>query len=89
MTKLQGLIIASVAAVFTLSSAPSQAGMPMMDDPILLSVNGEVSCARVCIKAKSKPQGSAANSQGVSPYKTYRDRLGFGSPGNGASRLRR
>jgi hypothetical protein len=88
MMTLHRLII--VAAAFALHSAAARAGMPMMDDPLPLSVRGGTSCTGVCnMTAKSKPQGAGAGSQSVSPYKTYRDRLGFGSPVNGAPRLRR
>jgi hypothetical protein len=89
MTKLQRLIIVGAAVAFALECSPARAGMPMMDDPILLSVRGE-SCTGVCnMKIKPKQQGSGAGSQGMNPYKTYRDRTGFGSLGNGAPRLRR
>ena len=89
MTKLQRLIIAGATASFALSGAPARAGTPMMDDPILLDARGE-GCSGICnMKIKPRPQGSGAGSQGLSPYKTYRDRQGFGSLGNGAPRLRR
>jgi hypothetical protein len=91
MTTLHGLIVAVVAAAFALDSAPARAGTPMIDDPILLSARGESSCTGICkMKVKSKPQGSGAGSQGATPYKTYRDRLGYGNVTNGgALHLRR
>ena len=81
MTKIYGLIIVGAVA---LAGVPARAGMPVMDDLILTSAPGQIG-----LKAKPQPRSSGAGSQGVSPYKAYRDRLGFGSSGNGPPRLRR
>jgi hypothetical protein len=64
------LIIPAGMIALALYSSQAQAGSPMMDDPLPLSVRGETSGNRFT---------SGIGGQEAKPsYHTYRDRLGYG-----------
>jgi hypothetical protein len=63
-------VAAGIGATFALGT-PARADMPIMDDPLPLTVRGDT--GRLGLKARTNAKPASH------PYKTYRDRLGFGN----------
>jgi hypothetical protein len=73
------LFLLTASAVAFAAPLPSaQAASPMMDEPILLSVHGQTTPGFTASKGKGQ--------QATQSYKTYRDRLGYGSRRNKTNR---
>jgi hypothetical protein len=81
MTKLTLAASMTVFAV-ALAAPEAQAGTPMMDEPMSISVGGETSCSKKnCISAGAATGQNDIGARwgyNASGYKLYRDRMGHG-----------